>query len=365
MGATPVAAASSTPGTSDTAALRLHSSVLIGALCLSVSAILVKLADVDAVTTAFLRCALAVVVLLPLAAWEGRRRGPLSLHASLWCLAAGVALGIDYTAWTASIYDVGAGISTVLINVQVIVLPVLALVVDRERIPRRFVAATPLLLGGVVLVGGIGSHHTVGDDAVSGTLLGLLAGVGYGSYLYLTRRGSRGRHTLLLQPLVVSTAVAALTTAAISPAAGGLRFDGIGLRSWVELVLLAVLGQVIAWLFVNHASVRLPATTTAGLLLTQPVLALGLAAAVLAEYPGPLQSVGAVLVLVGVAIANRVVGAAAGPFPRLPTATRRRHPAALRPAGPAVRMPTTIGADIQGRALACGSRVSAWWSSAR
>ncbi|GAA2066374.1 DMT family transporter [Williamsia deligens] len=286
---------------------RLYGSVLIGALCLSVSAVLVKLADVDAATTAFLRCALAVVVLLPLAVWERRRRGSLSMHATLWSVAAGVALGMDYAAWTASIYDVGAGISTVLINVQVIVLPVLALVFDREAIPPRFVAATPLLLGGVVLVGGVGSHHGVGDKVVSGTILGLLAGIGYGSYLYLTRRGSRGRHTLLLQPLTVATGVGAITTAVVSPVTGGLAFTGITALSWVELVLLAVLGQVIAWLFIHHASVRLPATATAGLLLTQPVLALGLAAAVLAEYPSPLQWVGAVLVLAGVAIANRVV----------------------------------------------------------
>lgn len=144
----------------------------------------------------------------------------------------------DYAAWTTSIYDVGAGISTVLINVQVIVLPALALIVDREAISVRFLAATPVLLGGVVLVGGIGSHNAVGDDPVRGTVLGLLAGIGYGSYLYLTRRGSRGQHTLLLQPLLVSTAVAAATTAAVSPATDGISFADISSWSWVDLILL-------------------------------------------------------------------------------------------------------------------------------
>ena len=304
---TPAPTTSVSPPASDTAPAQLYGSVVIGAACLSVSAVLVKLAGVDAPTTAFLRCALAVVAMLPLVVWERGRHGSLSTRASLWAVAAGVALGMDYAAWTASIYDVGAGVSTVLINVQVIVLPALAFIVDREAIPRRFLTAAPLLLGGVVLVGGIGSHDAVGDDPVRGTVLGLLAGIGYGSYLFLTRRGSRGRHTLLLQPLLVSTAVAAATTAAVSPATGGLSFADISPRSWVDLVLLAVLGQVVAWLFINHASVRLPSTTTAGLLLTQPVLALGVSAAVLDEFPSPLQWCGAVVVLVGVAIANRVV----------------------------------------------------------
>jgi drug/metabolite transporter (DMT)-like permease len=310
MGAAKVSSVAS-PTTSDATRARLVGSVLIGAACLSVSAILVKLAGVDAPTTAFLRCALAVLAMLPLVVWERRRLGALSPRASLWSVAAGVALGMDYAAWTASIYDVGAGISTVLINVQVIVLPALALIVDREAIPRRFVVAAPMLLGGVVLVGGIGSHNAVGDDPVRGTVLGLLAGIGYGSYLYLTRRGSRGRHSLLLQPLLESTSVAAVTTAAVSPATGGLSFADISPASWVDLVLLAVLGQVVAWVFINHASVRLPPTTTAGLLLTQPVLALGLSAAILDEYPSALQWCGAVVVLVGVAVANRIVRAAA------------------------------------------------------
>lgn len=304
---TPTPTMSVSPPATDSGRARLYGSVVIGAACLSVSAVLVKLAGVDAPTTAFLRCALAVLAMSPFVVWERRRHGSLSTHAALWSVAAGVALGMDYAAWTASIYDVGAGISTVLINVQVIVLPALALIVDREAIPRRFLAATPLLLGGVVLVGGIGSQHAVGDNPVRGTVLGLLAGIGYGSYLYLTRRGSRGRHTLLLQPLLVSTAVAAVTAAAVSPATGGLSLAHISPQAWVYLVLLAVLGQVVAWLFIHHASVRLPPTTTAGLLLTQPVLALGLSAAVLDEYPSALQWCGAAVVLVGVGIANRVV----------------------------------------------------------
>ena len=41
------------------------SAVLAGALCLSISAILVKLAGVDAATTAVLRCAIAVIALVP------------------------------------------------------------------------------------------------------------------------------------------------------------------------------------------------------------------------------------------------------------------------------------------------------------
>lgn len=282
--------------------------VLAGALCLSISAILVKLAGVDAATTAVLRCVIAVLVLVPLAAREKSRRGSLSGGGVGWALLAGIALGIDYAAWTASIYYVGAGISTVLINVQVIVLPVLAFLADRETITRRFLLVLPLMLIGISLVGGLWGTSARGSQTAAGTVLGVVAGVGYGVYLFITRRASRLDPGRVVQPLTWATATAAVTATVISPVSGGIHLGGISVRSWVLLATLAVIGQVVAWLFVHHGSIRLAPATTAGLLLVQPVLALGLSAVILSEYPTLHQLLGAGLVLVSVAAANGAVG---------------------------------------------------------
>lgn len=297
--------------------------VLAGALCLSVSAILVKVAGVDAATTAMLRCALAVLVLAPLALGERYRGGPLSRAGTGWSVLGGVALGVDYAAWTAAIYQVGAGISTVLINVQVLVLPLLALLVDREPVARRFFWALPLMLIGMSLVGGLWGTATPGLRVLSGTLLGLLAGLGYGIYLFLTRRATRGEPRRVVQPLAWATASAAVTTAVIAPWTGGLHLTGITVRSWALLVVLAVLGQVLAWLLIHHGSVRLTPSTTATLLLIQPVLALGLSAVVLSEYPTSLQLLGAAAVIAAVAVSST---AAPSRFPPGPTLHElRRH----------------------------------------
>ncbi|TLW93401.1 DMT family transporter [Saccharomonospora piscinae] len=279
--------------------------VLAGALCLSASAILVALADVDAATTAVLRCVIAVAALIPLAMHERARHGPLSGRGAGWAIVAGVALGIDYAAWTASIYHVGAGISTVLINVQVIVLPLLAFVVDRERIDRRFVVTLPVMLLGISLVGGLWDSAELGEQAATGTLLGLVAGIGYGAYLFLTRRATSREPARMTQPLAWATASAAGTAAAIAGYSGGIHLSGITPRSWGFLVALALLGQVAAWLLIHHGSVRLEPATTGALLLIQPVLALALAATILAEHPTGSQLLGALAVLVAVAASNR------------------------------------------------------------
>lgn len=284
--------------------------VLTGAVCLSASAILVKLAGVDAATTAWLRCAIAVLLLVPLALHERERRGPLPAAGIAWALAAGTALGIDYAAWATSIYQVGAGISTVLINVQVIVLPLLAFLIDREAIPVRFLAALPLMLIGISLVGGLWEAAALGPKSAAGTAFGVLAGIGYGCYLFITRRAGALAPRHVIQPLTWATVAAGATAASVSLLSGGADLGSISARSWTFLAVLAVIGQVVAWLFINHGSARLAPTTTAGLLLIQPALALGLAAAVLGEQPSGLQLFGAVVVLVSVAIAN---GAVPGP----------------------------------------------------
>ncbi len=311
-------AAAPAAGQSTPSRIRLVASiaVLIGALSLSISAVLIKLAGVDAATTAVLRCAIALVALIPLAVLEARRRGRLSTRGILWSLAAGLALGIDYSAWTAAIYQVGAGISTVLVNVQVIVLPLLALLIDRERIATRFLIALPVMLGGLSLVGGLWEVDRLGPTAVTGTLLTMLAGVGYGVYMFLTRRGTRREPRLIEQPLTWATASATVTTTIAAPFTGGLHLTGISPRSWLLLVILAVLGQVVAWVFINRGSAALDPATTGALLLLQPILALGFAALILAEHPTALQLIGAVLVVIAVAVANGVIGRS----PR-----RRRH----------------------------------------
>lgn len=286
-------------------AVKASTMVLAGALCLSVSAILVKVADVDAATTAVARCAIAVLLLVPLAFREGTREGALSRSSVLWSLAAGTALGVDYAAWTASIYFLGAGISTVLINVQVVVLPALAFVVDGEKPSGRFMMTLPLMIAGISLVGGLWDSSLGGHDTLIGALLGVIAGCGYGVYLFVTRRATRRDPGLFVQPLTWATGSATVTTLALSTISGGITVSGVSAQSWLLLAVLAIVGQVVAWLFIHHGSSALPSATTGALLLIQPVLALALSAGILSEHPTDLQLLGAVIVIASVMLSRK------------------------------------------------------------
>ena len=81
---------------------------------------MVTLSGADPVTAAFFRCALALPVLVPLAIWEQRRLGRRPLRSRVTAVVAGLFLAIDLVLWNHAIADVGAGIATVLGNLQVV-----------------------------------------------------------------------------------------------------------------------------------------------------------------------------------------------------------------------------------------------------
>ena len=118
----------------------------LGAASISASAVLVKLANTGVATVAFYRCLLALPLLAALAILEQRRRGPRPPRARLGALAAGVFLAIDLVLWNHAIADVGAGIATVLGNLQVVFVTAAAWLAFRERPGRGFFLALPVVL---------------------------------------------------------------------------------------------------------------------------------------------------------------------------------------------------------------------------
>ena len=130
----------------------------LGAACISSSAILVTLAHVGPATAAFYRCALALPALIPLAVAEQRAAAaPGRWRYRLYAVLAGLFLAVDPGA-AMEPFDRcrrrRAGVATVLGNLQVLFVAMLAWLILKERPARRFVTMLPVVFAGVVLVSG-------------------------------------------------------------------------------------------------------------------------------------------------------------------------------------------------------------------
>jgi drug/metabolite transporter (DMT)-like permease len=266
----------------------------IGALCLSASAVLIDLSHTSPGTASFHRCLLALALLLPLATAERRQQGRPPRRRRLQALAAGALFAGDMLLWTQAIGEVGAGLSTVLVNVQVVIVPLLALAIDREPLTRRFLIYLPLLLLGVVLTAGVVDGGAAGTDPLLGAVHAVLAALCYSGFLFLLRRGGRSGQ-------VVQSYVVVLLAAAVVSLLAGSLWQGVDLApDWSALgwlALAALSSQVVGWLLVALASPWLPSHVGAILLLLTPVGAVLLGAAVLGERPSLTQLAGCLLIL--------------------------------------------------------------------
>jgi drug/metabolite transporter (DMT)-like permease len=276
---------------------------LLGAACISSSAILVDLAHVGAGTTALFRCGLALPGLIGLAVLEQRRRGTRPLRTRVRAGVAGMFLGVDLLLWTHAIYDVGAGIATVLGNLQVFFVTFIAWLWFRERPRRQFLLALPVVMIGVVLVAGIAGNSSSNYHPVAGVLYGLGTSVSYAAFIVILRT-SATQAPHIAGPLADATAGALLASVVSGLAFGQLSLDPpLAALGW--LLVLALTSQTLGWLLITSSLPRLPAAISSLLLLLQPAASLVLAAIVLSQRPTTLQLVGAALVCGGVLVAAR------------------------------------------------------------
>lgn len=279
----------------DHSAYSAQAGLAVGALSVSVSAVLLKLAATTPATATAARCLIALPVVMLLAMPEWRRRGGLSRRGALLAACCGALFAGDMLLWTQAIPEVGAGLSTVLVNAQVALVPVLSWLIDRERISRRFLLALPALLVGVVLAAGVLEHGVAGTSPTRGTAHALGAALCYSGFLFLLRRGGRAGRPMQTYGVVLMTC--ALVAAAIGPWWHGLD-PRPGWRAIGWLALVAITGQLLGWLLVAFCSTRLPSTVSSALLLLTPVGAVGLGALALGERPSLLQLAGCVLIVV-------------------------------------------------------------------
>jgi drug/metabolite transporter (DMT)-like permease len=275
---------------------------LSGALAIAFSGILFRVAHVSPTTGALFRCLYALPALGPLAWLEGRRFGPRPLRQRALAWVAGAIFAVDLVAWHQGIEEVGAGLATVLGNLQVVLVGLLAWALLRERPSGRSLAAIPVALVGVIFISGAFDHGAYGRNPGLGVAYGILTALAYSAFLLVLREGNRDLRRPA-GPLFDATLVCALTIIPIGLVWGNLDWTP-GWKAQGYLWLLALSSQALGWLLISITLPRLPAALTSVLLTFQPVLSVLFAWAILDESPSALQLGGVVLVVSGLLIVS-------------------------------------------------------------
>jgi drug/metabolite transporter (DMT)-like permease len=303
---------------------RPGAAAVVGALTIAFSAILVRLSEVSPSTAAIFRCLYALPVLGALAWWEWRRFGPPSAREQRLALVAGVFFAADLIFWHHAIEDVGAGLATVLGNLQVVVVPFVAWALLGERPGGAVLAALPLVMSGVLLISGVLEAGAYGAEPARGVLFGILTGITYAGFILVLRQGS-GDLRRPAGPLFGATAVATVVATLAGVALGEADLA----PSWPAhgwLVALALSSQVVGWLLIAASLPRLPAALASITLTIQPVGSVLLGVVLLDEAPSALQLLGGLVILVGLlVVATRGGRATSEPDDEARSGARKRR----------------------------------------
>jgi len=276
---------------------------LAGAFCIAFSGIFYLWSAVSPSTGVVFRCLYGLPILL-LAAWlERRDLGPMSRRTIRVSAVAGLFFTVDLVTFHYVADNIGAGLATMMGNLQVVVVALLAWVLWKERPKREVLAALPIMLFGVVLLTGVGGG-AYGEDAPAGVAIGLVTATAYAGYLLVMRRASPDARPA--GPVTIATIVTALCAAAWGTAIGD--FDPV--PSWPAhgyLLLLGITSQSVGYLLIQVSLARLPSSLSSVILLSQPVATVLLAMVLLGESPSAEQLAGVVLIVVGLTLATGTI----------------------------------------------------------
>lgn len=272
--------------------------LLTGILCISWSAILVKLADVSGIGSAFYRMFFGTLGIIPV--WLYFRK-PLTDKKGIWiAIICGVLFASDIALWNTSILLSKASVSTLLANLAPVWVGIGSLLFMREKPGRLFWIGTVISMLGVAIIVGI---RNVSDlSLTTGNILSIIASVFYGAYLLTVRKGRVGLDTFSFTTISMITSTLVLGLICLVT---NTQLTGFSSMSWGYLVILGLIPQVVGWLSINQALGHIKPTVASVSLLSQSVFTAIFAYPVLGETLTLSELSGAILVLTGIYLVNR------------------------------------------------------------
>jgi drug/metabolite transporter (DMT)-like permease len=280
-----------------TRAMKRPLSVLfLGVLSASFAAVFIRLADAPPLVIAAFRLALASLILFPITCRrvlpeiKSLRRGEILL-----AILAGAFLALHFGLWITSLRYTSVATSVVLVTADPIFVAFASYLLFGEKISRRTVLGLAIGIAGVLLIGY--ANWKSGPVSLLGAVLALAAALAVAGYV-LTGRKIRKRVGLLAYISIVYTASAVfLLTAALG---AGYSFFGYSCWTYLMMVLLALIPQLLGHTSLNWALRYIPATLAAIAFLGEPVAASIWALIILGEKPAALEIVGGIIVIGGI-----------------------------------------------------------------
>lgn len=272
--------------------------LLFGILCISWSAILVKLADISGFGSGFYRLLIGTIAIIPI--WLYFKKPITDTKGVKVAIICGVLFACDIALWNSSIMLSKATISTLLANLAPVWVGLGALLFMKEKPALIFWIGTVISILGVTII--IGVNQVMEANLNFGNVLAIIASMFYGAYLLTVRKGRITLDTFSFTTISMITSTLVLGLICLFTST---PLWGFSTTTWLALGALGLVPQLLGWLAINQALGHIRPTVASVSLLSQTVFTAIFSMLVLGEMLTIHEIGGALVVLVGVYLVNK------------------------------------------------------------
>ena len=247
--------------------------VLLGALLISFSPVMVSISDLQPTVSAFYRVFIGSIFLL-LMIYINRKRYVNALSINPYLILAGIFFSLDLWFWHRSIIYIGPGMSTLIANFQIFIIPLMSFFIF-SMIPNKS-QMIAIIVGVVGLYLTLGYGGSIDDNNIKlGFIFGIMTALAYSAYI-LSLRKNNIEAKLEISPVIslfyVSIISAVLLFMAVSIEGASLAINGP--RNIYSMLAYGIICHVFGWYMIILGLKTVTATTAGIILISQPIFSL-------------------------------------------------------------------------------------------
>jgi len=292
--------------------------LFLGILAVSTASIFIRFAQTEVPSSVIAagRMSLATIVILPFAIKSWNEVKP-NVNGKTWLLLilAGVFLGSHFATWITSLEYTTVASSVVFVTTAPLWVALLSPVFLKEKLTRWIAVGLIISLLGSFIVG-LSNNCKISIQGVScsdinnmwsgryffGNLLALAGAFLSGGYIMVGRKVRNSLSLPIYTAVVYGVASIVLILLVVIT---GAKVTGFSPKSYLWIIALALIPQVIGHTSFNWALKYLSAAYVSIALLGEPVGTVILAALLLHEMPTTLEILGGILILIGISVATQ------------------------------------------------------------
>jgi drug/metabolite transporter (DMT)-like permease len=276
--------------------VRYYLILVIGVVAISFAAIFIRLAEAPALVIAAYRLSIAAAVLLPFTAKSTAvilRKTPI--RDLMLVLLSGILIALHFWLWITSLEYTSIASSVVLVTSHPAFVVLLAYFLWGQRPNKSVIIGILVAIMGIIIMnfGNINS----GSQALFGNALAVAAALAMGGYLII---GHHLRNRIDIKSYITAVYLVSALLVLMATFISGYSLTGYSGSTYIMLILLALVPQLIGHSSLNLAVRALPAIIVSVAILGEPVGATILGIAILDEVPSVNEIIGGIIVILGI-----------------------------------------------------------------